>query len=863
MHQSLFQTNHLNLKKIKQKRMTKENYPRKLVELVFAIRSERSFYYSVPEELLDLAQVGVRAVAQIGKRVLTGFIINVIDENEFDQQLKKISDKELKSIEDILDPIPFFDDKFLSFARWVADYYFSSLGEVLEASVPAGTDVESKKVIVVDPDQIVEEIKSTNLKRTNYHKLLRILSEKEEHTFSELKKKLKREGIQSNINYYLSKLEKKGLASIFLEKRKPIVKVKKEKVVELGDLSFEELSALISKLEKKAIKQVNVLITLFASKDKKMKQSELIEKAKTSSQIIKALAKKKFVKITEVEVKREYVELYQEEQKQITLTQDQQKAISVISQSIDKNEFDIFLIHGVTGSGKTQIYLELIDKVIKQNKTVLYLVPEISLTPQVIRRIKNRFGDLVGVLHSKLSPGERFDEWRSVIKGDYKIVVGPRSAVLAPLKNIGLIIVDEEHDSSYKQSENAPYYNGRDAAIIRAKVENAVVILGSATPSIESYFNAMSGKYHLIELKTRVDNAKMPVISFIDLRKEKEENRVVGSFSQTMIDKIKSVLSKNEKVIILQNRRGFATYVICPDCGYTELCQNCSVTLTYHLVKKEYICHYCNYSKKEYSACPVCGSLEIKYKGIGTQRVEDELEQLLPGSSIVRMDLDTTQKKYSFSRILNDFGEGKYNILIGTQMVAKGLDFPDVTFVGVVLAESTMLIPDFRSAEKTFQLLSQVAGRAGRSHLQGEVSIQTYRPESHTLQFVQKYDYQGFYQKEIMEREQAKYPPFYKLALIEFKSPNINQVKRAASEFHKFLKFDKKIIEVLGPAPAFISKISGRYRWHILVKSNRSYDPNGAYLHKVLKLALNEFQQKVKKISGVRLIIDIDPASTI
>lgn len=426
-----------------------------------------------------------------------------------------------------------------------------------------------------------------------------------------------------------------------------------------------------------------------------------------------------------------------------------------------------------------------------------------------------------------------------------------------------MIVVDEEHDSSYKQSENAPYYHGRDTAIMRGKIENAVVVLGSATPSLESYFNAMSGKYKLIELKKRIDNALMPVINLIDLRKEKEDNRIIGSFSQTMIEKIKMTLEKNEKVIILQNRRGFATYVICPDCGYTEICKNCSVTLTYHLIKKEYVCHYCNYSKKELSACPICGSLEIRYKGIGTQRIEDELEQIIPGSRIARMDLDTTQKKYSFSKILNDFGEGKYNILLGTQMVSKGLDFPDVTFVGVVSAESTMLIPDFRSAEKTFQLLSQVSGRAGRSKLQGEVAIQTYRPESYTLQFVQQNDYYGFYQREIIEREEAKYPPFYKLALVEFKSPNINQVKRAATEFHKFLKYDKKIIEVLGPASAYLAKLSGRYRWHIIIKSNRAYDPNGNYLHTVLKQAINDYHEKVKKISNVRLIVDIDPISTI
>ncbi len=424
-------------------------------------------------------------------------------------------------------------------------------------------------------------------------------------------------------------------------------------------------------------------------------------------------------------------------------------------------------------------------------------------------------------------------------------------------------MVDEEHDSSYKQSENPPLYNGRDAAIIRGKIENAVIVLGSATPSLESYFNALSGKYKLIELKKRIDDARLPIITIIDLKKEKEENRLIGSFSQTMLDKIKTTIERGEKVIILQNRRGFATYVMCPDCGYTEQCKNCAVTLTYHLAKKEYVCHYCNYTKKEVESCPVCGSLEIRYKGIGTQRVEDELEQILQGTRIARMDLDTTQKKYSFSKILNEFGEGKYNILLGTQMVAKGLDFPDVTFVGVVSAESTMLIPDFRSSEKTFQLLSQVAGRAGRSQLQGEVAIQTYRSDSHILKFVQQNDYQGFYSHEIREREQAKYPPYYKLALIEFKSPNINQVKRSASEFNKFLKYDKKIISVLGPSPAYISKLLGRYRWHIIIKSDRAYDPNGTYLHKVIKNALYDFQSKVKKITGVKILIDIDPISTI
>lgn len=843
--------------------MAKNNSIPKLVELVFPIPTERSFYYSVPEELKEQAKIGVRAVAPVGKRILTGFIIDVFDEKNYEEELKKISVKELKEIEDILDPIPFFDEIFLKFARWVADYYFSTLGEVLQASVPAGTDVESKKIIVVDPEHILEEIKNVDPQRINYLKLLRILSEKEEHTLSEVRKKLKKEGVQSNLQYYLNRLEKKGLASQFIEKRKPLVKVKKEKIVELCDISFEKFSEAISQLEKRSHKQVNVLVALFTSKEKKMPLKQLTEKTKTNSQIIKSLVKKKLIKITEVEVKREYVELFQEAKKEIVLTDEQKKAIDIISKSIDENKFEIFLIHGVTASGKTQVYIELIDKVIQQGKTALYLVPEIALTPQVIRRIKNRFGDKVGVLHSKLSPGERFDEWRSIIKQEYKIVIGPRSAVFAPLRNIGLIVVDEEHDQSYKQSENSPYYHGRDAAIFRGKIENAIVVLGSATPSLESYFNAMTNKYQLIELKKRIDNALPPIINLIDVKTEKEENRMIGSFSQILIDKIQATIEKKEKVILLQNRRGFATYVMCPDCGYTEQCKNCAVTLTYHLYRKEYVCHYCGFSKKELPACPVCGSLEIKYKGIGTQRVEDELEQILHGIRVVRMDLDTTQKKYSYSKILNEFAEGKYDVLLGTQMVSKGLDFPDVTLVGVISAESTMLIPDFRSSEKTFQLLAQVAGRTGRSKLQGEVAIQTYRPDHYIFEYILNHDYHGFYEREILERENAKYPPFYKLALIEFKGPNLPQVKRSSTEFRNFLKFDKNIIEVLGPAPAYISKLSGRYRWHILIKSNRSYDPNGNYLHKVVKNALNEFQSKVKKISGVKIVIDIDPVSTI
>ncbi|MCX8011276.1 MAG: primosomal protein N' [Ignavibacteria bacterium] len=820
-----------------------------IAEIVFPLPFEKSFHYLIPEELKDLAKVGVRAVAPFGKRILTGYIIGITDKSNIDKQ-------QLKPIEDILDSKPIFHDKLLEFCRWISEYYFATLGEVLKSAIPYGSDVESKKIIVVDHEPIVNELNKTINKSSNYFKVLEILTSKNEFSLSELKKKFK----GSNLNYHLSKLEERGLCSIFVEKQKPKVSIKKENMIILTTAVIKNFSEIITSLEKRAPKQVDVLIALYATPEKKMLQADLLTKTKTTSSILNTLAKKKFISVEEVEIKRQYKELYQEEQKKITLSQEQNNAINVITESIEKEEFKTFLLHGVTASGKTQVYLELINKVIQKGKTAIYLVPEISLTPQVIRRVKNFFGESVGIIHSKLSLGERYDEWRSIVNGEYKIVVGPRSALFSPLKNVGIIIVDEEHDYSYKQSESEPFYNARDSAIVRARIENAVVILGSATPSIESYFNAQQNKYTLIELKNRIDNALLPDITLIDIKSEKEKERLYGVFTQSLIDKIKEKISKGEKTILLQNRRGFATYIICPDCGYTELCKNCSVTLTYHLIKKQYLCHYCGYSMKEHDACPACGSLEIKYKGVGTQRVEDELEQLIQNVQIARMDLDTTQHKGAFSKILSEFAQGRYNILLGTQMVAKGLDFPSVTLVGVISAESNLLFPDFRSAERTFQLLTQVAGRSGRSILKGEVVIQTYNTENYVLNFIKNHDYIGFYNYELKEREISQYPPFYRLALIEFKGKNLQQVNKSAYEFAKLIKYDKKIITVLGPAPAAIAKLHNQYRWHLIIKSNRKLDASGSYLHKVVKLAREEFF-KTHRTSNVRILIDIDPVS--
>jgi len=826
----------------------------KFAEIVFPLPFEKSFHYKIPDELTDLAKIGVRAVAPFGKRILTGFIIGISDKLD-------VSVKELKAIEDILDTKPIFDDKLFKFSKWVGEYYFSSLGEVLKAAVPYGSDVESKKSIVADSEPIIDELEKLENKTSNYSKLLALLSSKKEFSINELKKKFKATG-GKNLNYNLNKAEEKGLCTVFVEKQKPKVGIKTENLIELKKMSAEEFSTVLSAIEKRAPKQVDVLVTLFTAKDKSMFQKDLLEKTKASTQILKALIKKKLITSKEVEIKREYIESYDEEKKSLILTDEQQNAFNIINETIDGGQFKTFLLHGVTASGKTQVYLELINEALKKGKTAIYLVPEISLTPQVIRRIKNYFGEQVGVLHSRLSLGERFDEWRAIINQEYKIVVGPRSAIFAPLKNVGIIVVDEEHDHSYKQNESVPFYNARDAAVVRAAIENAVVILGSATPSMESYFNAQQKKYTMIELKKRIDDAILPSISFVNLIEEKKEERLYGVFSQTLIDRIKDKIEKKEKVILLQNRRGFATYIICPDCGYTETCKNCSVTMTYHFFRKEYICHYCGFSKKEVEACPTCGSLEIKYKGVGTQRVEDELDQLIPGLRIARMDFDTTSHKGSFSKILSEFAQGNYDVLLGTQMVAKGLDFPDVTMVGVISAEASLMFPDFRSAERTFQLLTQVAGRSGRSKLKGEVIIQTLKPENYVLQFVKNHDFSGFYLQELQERQAAFYPPFYKIALIEFRGFNLNQVRKNAIDFFKLIKYDKNIVTTLSPTPAAIAKLSNRYRYHIILKSKRTLDPSGNYLHKVVKSAEIEFLKKFRTTS-VKLLIDIDPLSLI
>jgi len=815
-------------------------------QVVFPLPFRNSFTYSIPDQLIDSVKVGVRVVVPFGKRVLTGFVISLSNTSDIKEKIKPVKD--------VLDQHPIFDDEALKFYEWISDYYLCSLGEALKNAVPYGSDIESKKKIVSDPELCRNLFKEEKKKTTLKSKILSILSNKEVCTISYLQKEVKNKNIYSVLN----SLEKSGIVSVLNEVENARVKTKKVKFIKLAK-SLDDIYEEIPALEKKSPKQIVVLLELLSAKED-LQLNELLKKLSINVSTTNSLAKKKLIEVYEKEVERVFKEVYSEETKEINLTEQQSLVVDRISEEITRNEFETFLLHGVTGSGKTQVYIELAKKVLDSGKTVIILVPEISLTPQITSRFFNQFGSITAVMHSRMSLGERYDTWRGFISGKYKVAIGPRSALFTPLKNIGLVVVDEEHDQSYKQQDIVPKYNARDAAIVRAKLSKCPVLLGSATPSLESMHNALSGKHILLELPERIDNAKLPEIKLIDVTIEKKKKRMEGVFSKTLLEEINDKLNKKESVIILQNRRGFATQVFCNDCGEIITCDDCSVPMVHHLNKNILQCHYCGIVKHVPKACPVCGSIELKFFGTGTQRVEDEMEFYFSNAKIERVDSDSITRKGKLSEILNSFRNGQINILVGTQMVSKGLDFSNVTLVGVISAETTLWIPDFRADERTFQLLTQVSGRAGRADKKGEVIIQTQNSKNFVLQKVVENDYKGFYEKEIDLREKGEYPPFTRIGLIEIKDEKEDRARGAIKEIANYLKKYSKGLKVSPPTEAVIYKIKGNYRFNILIKSSKKIDPSGKLLRNALLNSYIEFNQK-SKFKDVKVILDIDPQS--
>lgn len=840
-------------------------------DIVLPVPLEKTFTYIVPTELRDAAKVGCRALVPFGRTHGIGIIVKLSSETAIPN---------LKPIRDILDAEPTFSEEMLKLTKWIAEYYFASWGEALKAAAPRGFATESKRIVrLVHPSERPNFLETSPPKSQRSPKEQAILSallRSDGLTVRHLQRKLRLKSIYST----LYRLSAAGLVTI--EEELPLGKGKPrfEKFVRLSEaVAGRSLQQLLEKIPGKKQREIleNLLLRI-KERNEAVPVASLLRETGASLSSFQALVSKGLVEVEVKEVPRRVDFKYTEPPQRFTLNHYQLRALQEILRAIEAHQYQAFLIHGVTGSGKTQIYIEAIDEVLKRDRTGIVLVPEISLTPQMVYRFRTRFGEKVGVFHSRMSDAERYDAWRLAKKGVYKIIIGPRSAVFAPLENVGVIVVDEEQEATYKQFDTNPRYNARDVAVIRATYNNAVVLLGSATPSVESYYNSLTGKYKLLELPERVDNAVLPKIEIVDMvreRKEvyaevkeklpKEERGKLARFqassvSRILRQKIEDRLQRRQGVILLQNRRGFAPFLECPDCGYVEMCDQCEVTLTYHITHRHLRCHYCGFVKHPPTLCPRCQGIDFKYRGFGTQRVEEELQKLFPHSKVLRMDLDTTTRKGAHDRMLKKFSEEDGGILLGTQMVAKGLDFSKVTLVGVISADTQLLLPDFRASERTFQLLTQVAGRAGRRELAGEVIIQTFQPTHYSIKHVVQHDFKGFYKEELNYRKELDYPPFSHIILVEFKGGNEKEVARHAEKFAELLRSVNSHFVILGPTPAVLSKLKGQYRWHIVIKDLKRKDSSGRIAREALRKALEAYKASaLGKSRTVKLIIDVDP----
>lgn len=599
----------------------------------------------------------------------------------------------------------------------------------------------------------------------------------------------------------------------------------------------------------------------FLIKNGEIASTDLQNFTDVSLAILKTLQKNGYIEIYEKEIERNpFIHKVVKKSSNLKLTDEQQIAFEKINAALEFNEYDEFLLFGVTGSGKTEIYIQLIEEALKQEKSSILLVPEISLTPQTVDRFLSRFGEEeIAVLHSKLSTGERFDQWKKIAEGKAKIVIGARSAIFAPVKNLGLIIIDEEHDDSYK-AENAPRYSAKEIATYLAKKAGAPVVLGSATPDINTFYKAKNGKIQYIELSKRANNSSLPKVEIVDLRKELANGNKT-MLSQRLQEEIKKNLENKKQTILFLNRRGFSTFVMCRDCGYVAKCKHCDISLTYHLKENKLKCHYCGYEEPMLTKCPDCGSLNIRYFGSGTQKLEEQVKKIFPEASTIRMDIDTISKKNSHEEILNKFKNQGIDILIGTQMIVKGHHFPNVTLVGVVAADGSLNIDDYRAHERTFQILTQVAGRAGREKESGRVIIQTYNPEHVVIKDAQKQDYKLFYETETAIRKQLRYPPFCDIILIGVSSNSEEETKKISNYIYEILKnkINTKNLKILlyKPVPAPIDKIKNKFRWRIIIKC------------KIDEEITDEFNEMVKEIDGktknskneARVIINVNPSS--
>jgi primosomal protein N' (replication factor Y) len=834
-------------------------------DVALPLAVDKTFTYRIPPELEQAAAAGVRVVVPFGRKHATGLIVGLPDRSER---------AGLKPLIDIVDGTPILSPELLQLCHWIARYYYAPLGEVLKAAVPHGFATPGKQVASLRAP--LEEGVIEGIQRRSPHQalVLRALREGEELTPGQLSK---RTGLKS-INALLQQLVKDGrvqLQDVLTRQKRRTGTVQYLLPGEADEARLASALLSMSPRRRKARLLLSSVVTLKSEGVREIKTDLFLKEGGYSRALLREFTDAGIIPLREREARTVSSQLEVEPPAPVTLNALQVAALDAIERTLGSGEPGTHLLHGVTGSGKTQVYIDAIRRCLNLGRSAIVLVPEISLTPQTVRRFQSHFGTHVRVVHSRMSAGERQSVWRAALHGECSIVIGPRSAVFAPFANLGLIVVDEEHEAAYKQFDASPRYHARDVAVMRGQLTRATVVLGSATPSIESYTNATVGKYNLIEMPQRIEDVMMPDITIVDMTEERkkaytamkdllppEKRGRLKEFQEPILsallrERIQERLDRKEGIILLQNRRGFAPFVSCPECGYAETCEHCSVTLTYHMSKKQLRCHYCGLVRPPHDACPECNGRHLRLHGTGTQRVEEELQLTAPHARVVRMDLDTTSRRGAHEEILQLFARREVDILLGTQMVAKGLDFPHVTLVGVISADTQMLLPDFRSAERTFQLLTQVAGRSGRSSLRGEVVIQTHQSDHYTLRHVVGHDYTGFFKEELEYRRELGYPPFSRLLLIETKGPDEEKVRAMAERIGVLLEPTSGNVAVLGPAPAVIGKVNRQYRWHTIVKNSRESDPGGGRLRKAMENVVEAIRKSRQR--SVRVIFDADP----
>lgn len=803
-----------------------------------ASKVDRPFTYSLGN-FSCIAKEGMRVIVPFGRgnKPIKGFIIRILD--------NFTEDYEVKVIIDLIDTEPLVSKEMIQLGLWMKDKYLSPYLDALQQVLPPGDYKEIN--VFIELNYIDKEYKLNS----DENKIIEYLLTSKTILLDELKKNLR----IANINEILIGLKNKNIIDIYMDVKTTIQK-KYIKYIKLDDsIAYDKAIELIGKRSTKQLE-----IYEYLTKVSEIELSRLLEILNTTLSTVRSMEKKNLVTIFQKEVTRNPIKKEISPYQKFVFNEEQNSVFYNIIESIESNKSSNFLIHGVTGSGKTEIYLQLVEEMLKRNKDSIILVPEISLTPQTIERFVGRFGDEVAVIHSKLSQGERFDQWRSIKEGKVKIAVGARSAIFAPFSNLGLIVIDEEHEDTYKSSQN-PKYDTIEVALKRNELENSIVVLGSATPSVETYYRAINKKFVLLELRERATKSDLPKVSLVDMRKELE----VGNksiFSLELYNELRKNFDSGKQSILFLNRRGFSSFVSCRKCGYVIKCTNCEISMTYHRNINRLRCHYCGKTEEIPNTCPECGSKYIKYFGIGTERVEEETRKLFPTARIERMDGDTTVAKGSFEKILESMKSKKIDILIGTQMISKGLDFPDVTLVGIIAADTTLNLPDYRSPEKAFQLITQVAGRSGRGDTPGKVILQTYNPDHYSIICSKKQDYISFFNTEIALRKEFLYPPFINLISILIYGENNYLVKLMSIRIYDIIK--EHTIEkykelymnyLIGPNPAPIEKIKNNYRWQIIIKAS---DSEMEGLKNLLNRVCISDEYKIKE-NGVKISIDINP----